>query len=59
MKAVILAGGLSPVNVGLAIEVVQPSGVDSNTGTNLAGSAVEKDLESVRDFVAAVRRSAT
>jgi phosphoribosylanthranilate isomerase len=55
---VILAGGLSSVNVAAAIELVQPYGVDSNTGTNLAGDSVEKDLDRIRAFVAAVRRSA-
>jgi phosphoribosylanthranilate isomerase len=48
---VILAGGLTPKNVALAIYTVQPWGVDSNTGTNLPGDPVVKDLERVREFV--------
>jgi phosphoribosylanthranilate isomerase len=55
---VILAGGLSPENVGQAIAAVQPCGVDSNTWTNLPGSPVEKDLERIRAFVQAVRQAA-
>ena len=48
---VILAGGLIPENVRLAIQTVQPWGVDSNTGTNLPGDPVAKDMERVRAFV--------
>jgi phosphoribosylanthranilate isomerase len=55
---VILAGGLSPENVDKAINTVQPWGVDSNTGTNLPGSAFEKDLGRVRAFVHAARAAA-
>lgn len=56
---VILAGGLSPENVGTAVTAVQPWGVDSNTWTNLPGSPVEKDLASIRAFVRAVRQATT
>lgn len=52
---VILAGGLSPENVAAAIEVVKPWGVDSNTGTNVTGEPVAKDLDRVADFVKASR----
>ena len=52
---VILAGGLSPENVMDAMQAVQPWGVDSNTHTNLPGSPVEKDMQRIREFVAAVR----
>ncbi len=52
---VILAGGLSAENVAGAIEEVHPWGVDSNTATNMPGSPVEKDLDRIRAFVAAVR----
>lgn len=48
---VILAGGLVPQNVRQAIEVVQPWGVDSNTGTNLPGDPVHKDWRQVEQFV--------
>ena len=51
---VILAGGLGPDNVGEAIAAVRPAGVDSKTRTDrLDGTG--KDLEKVREFVAAAR----
>jgi phosphoribosylanthranilate isomerase len=53
---VILAGGLTPENVQRAIETVQPWGVDSNTGTNIPGDPVAKDMERVRAFVTEAKR---
>lgn len=47
---VILAGGLVPENVAQAIKIVQPWGVDSNTGTNLPGNPVVKDMSQVKTF---------
>ena len=52
---VILAGGLSAENVGEALRMVQPYGVDSNTHTNLAGELVSKDMNRIQLFVEAVR----
>ncbi len=52
---VILAGGLTPGNVGSAIAAVRPWGVDSNTGTNQANDPVKKDMDRIRAFAAAVR----
>jgi phosphoribosylanthranilate isomerase len=54
---VILAGGLSPDNVADAIRAVRPWGVDSLTHTNqsLPGGGFRKDLERVRQFVAAAQ----
>jgi phosphoribosylanthranilate isomerase len=52
---VILAGGLTPENVGAAIQSVQPWGVDSNTGTNIPGDPVQKDLARVKEFVQAAK----
>jgi phosphoribosylanthranilate isomerase len=52
---VILAGGLSAVNVAEAIQVVKPWGVDSNTHTNLPGDKVSKDMDRIAAFIAAVR----
>jgi len=52
---VILAGGLVPANVAQAIAVVQPWGVDSNTGTNLPGDPVAKDWAKVAAFVRQVK----
>lgn len=47
---VILAGGLGPENVAEAIKKVQPTGVDSKTKTDKAGSQ-RKDIEKVKEFV--------
>ena len=54
---VILAGGLAPENVGEAIRLVKPWGVDSLTRTNqlLPGGGFKKDLEKIRRFVEAAR----
>lgn len=54
---VILAGGLSPDNVGAAVKAVRPWGVDSMTHTNLPGSP-KKDPMRVRRFIEAARRAA-
>jgi phosphoribosylanthranilate isomerase len=48
---VILAGGLTPENIASAIQATQPWGVDSNTGTNIPGDPVAKDMNRVREFV--------
>lgn len=54
---VVLAGGLSPENVGDAIAAVNPWGVDSLTFTNrsTADGGFRKDLDRVGAFVAAAR----
>ena len=52
---VIMAGGLTPENVGAAMRETKPWAVDSNTSTNVKGSNVDKDLTRVRAFVDAVR----
>jgi phosphoribosylanthranilate isomerase len=53
---VVLAGGLSPLNVDAAIAAVRPWGVDSLTHTNrmVADGGFRKDLGLVNEFVAAV-----
>jgi len=53
---VILAGGLSAVNVAEAIRVVQPWGVDSNTHTNVPRDKVKKDMDRIAAFIAAVKK---
>jgi phosphoribosylanthranilate isomerase len=51
---VIMAGGLTPANVGAAMREIKPWAVDSNTSTNAEGSNVIKDLARIRAFVDAV-----
>jgi phosphoribosylanthranilate isomerase len=50
---VIVAGGLTPLSVGEAIEVFQPFGVDVASGVEAQPG--KKDTEKVRSFVRAVR----
>ncbi len=56
---VILAGGLTPENVAAAIQATHPTGVDSNTGTNLHGDRVVKDMDRVDRFVRRARLATT
>ena len=54
-KPVILAGGLTPANVGRAILAVRPAGVDAHTGVEAPDGA--KDPARVRAFVEEARRT--
>jgi phosphoribosylanthranilate isomerase len=56
---VILAGGLTPENVEAAIQATRPWGVDSNTGTNLPGDPLTKDLPRVEAFVKRAKAATT
>lgn len=52
-RQIVLAGGLTPENVGEAIRQVGPAGVDVASGVEIRPGC--KDLNKVRDFIAAVR----
>jgi phosphoribosylanthranilate isomerase len=48
---VILAGGLAPENVGEAIDIVKPWGVDTYSQTNVDRAYGRKDQQRVREFI--------
>ena len=52
-KPMILAGGLDAMNVGRAIRLTRPYGVDVSSGIEVSPGI--KDARKMRDFVAAVR----
>jgi phosphoribosylanthranilate isomerase len=54
-KPIFLAGGLTAVNVGEAIEHVRPYGVDVSSGVEAAPG--KKDREKLRSFIAAAKKA--
>jgi phosphoribosylanthranilate isomerase len=54
-RDVIVAGGLTPENVGAAIVTVEPWGVDVASGVEIAADRRSKDPEKVARFVANAR----
>ena len=53
-KLLLLAGGLNPNNVRMAIEAVHPDGVDVSSGVE-NDNGVGKNPEKIHDFVAAIK----
>ena len=54
-RRLVLAGGLAPSNVGQAIEIVQPFGVDVSSGVEASKGI--KDLNKMELFIEGVRAS--
>ncbi len=57
-RRMILAGGLTPENVGRAVSEVQPWGVDTSTGVQADGDPSRKDPLKVQRFVRNARAAA-
>lgn len=52
-----LAGGLTPENVGGRVQAIQPWGVDTASGVEVEGQPGIKDAAKIKAFVDAVRQS--
>ncbi len=54
---VILAGGLTPENVELAVRTVKPYGVDVNSGVKVSRTDRKKDPKKLREFILRAKRA--
>ncbi|HWO08038.1 MAG TPA: phosphoribosylanthranilate isomerase [Polyangiaceae bacterium] len=54
-RPLLLAGGLTPLNVGAAVSAVQPWGVDVASGVEIEAQPRRKDAGKLRRFVEAAR----
>lgn len=54
---VVLAGGLTPENVGEAIRIVRPYAVDVSSGVEIEGKPGVKDPFKIRDFIQAAKQA--
>jgi phosphoribosylanthranilate isomerase len=54
---VLLAGGLTPENVGEAVRGVRPYGVDVSSGVEMKGNRFSKDISRVTRFILNARRA--
>lgn len=58
-KPLIVAGGLTPVNVRQAIHILRPFGVDVASGVEANGDKRRKDPDKLRDFIHNAKHAGT
>jgi phosphoribosylanthranilate isomerase len=54
---VVLSGGLTPQNIGAAIQAVRPWAVDVSSGVEFSGQAGIKDASKIAQFISGVRHA--